>query len=123
MRGITLLPDQPGPVPHLAVAAGKNGQMFFLNRDNLGVFTPGGPNKVLGQFTIGACWCGASYFLGADGMGRVVSSGGNRLGIWKLATSPSPKLSLEHTSSAILIGQAQDPGFFTTVSSNGNRPA
>ena len=29
--GVMLLPDQPGSVPHLAVAAGKAGAMFFMN--------------------------------------------------------------------------------------------
>jgi hypothetical protein len=33
-----LLPDQPGPVPHLLVAAGKEGKIYLINRDNLGQF-------------------------------------------------------------------------------------
>lgn len=33
--GILVLPDQPGSTPHLAVAAGKQGIMYFMNEDNL----------------------------------------------------------------------------------------
>src|SRR5260370_39238917 len=39
--GITLLPDQAGPVPHLLVQTGKRGKIFFLNRDNLGQYRMG----------------------------------------------------------------------------------
>ena len=34
--GVLLLPDQQGSASHVAVAAGKVGQMYLLNRDNLG---------------------------------------------------------------------------------------
>ena len=33
--GVLLLPRQSGPYPNLAVAAGKDGRLFLLNRDNL----------------------------------------------------------------------------------------
>ena len=33
---VLLLPDQPGAYPHLAVAGGKQGTIYLLNRDNLG---------------------------------------------------------------------------------------
>jgi hypothetical protein len=131
--GVMLLPSQPGPNPRLAVAAGKVGQMFLLDRDNLGHFNgPNGPNKVLDMKYIGHCWCGESYFLGSDGVGRVVSSGGvgplagpvvNTVQVWKVQTSPNVTLVKE--SSAVLDGgapPAQDAGFFTSVSSNGQVP-
>jgi hypothetical protein len=111
------MPDQPGPKPHLAVAAGKEGKMFLLDRDDPGGFTPGGPNRVLGTYDIGPCWCGPSYFVVADGNARIVSSGGSQLIIWKLQTTPSPSLVQEHVSS---FANGQDGGFFTTVSSNGH---
>lgn len=34
--GVMVLPQQPGQYPNLAVAAGKVGQMYLLNRDSLG---------------------------------------------------------------------------------------
>ena len=33
-----LLPDQPGPHPHLLVSAGKNGTIYVVDRDNMGGF-------------------------------------------------------------------------------------
>lgn len=36
--GPVLLPDQSGPVPHLALACGKSGTIYLMNRDNLGKF-------------------------------------------------------------------------------------
>jgi hypothetical protein len=52
-----------------------------------------------------------------DGSGRVVSSGGFSVDLWKVQTSPAPALNYVKTSMA--IGGSQDPGFFTTISSNG----
>jgi hypothetical protein len=115
--GVMVLPDQPGSIPHLAVAAGKYGSMFLMNEDDLGGYSTT-KNNVLGTYTIGACWCGESYFVDPnDGAARVVSSGSNLIGVWKLQTSPSPKL----TGVAVAaISTGQYGGFFTSVSSNGN---
>jgi hypothetical protein len=33
-----LLPDQPGPFPHELVQAGKDGNLYLINRDNMGHF-------------------------------------------------------------------------------------
>jgi hypothetical protein len=35
---VLVLPDQPGKFPHLAVAVGKEGTIYTLNRDNMGHF-------------------------------------------------------------------------------------
>jgi hypothetical protein len=119
--GITLLPDQPGSAPHLAVAAGKDGNLYFVNRDSLGGFTSGGPDNVLQTVPLaGSCWCGESFFVGSDGVSRVVGSGGNQIQVWTLDTSSSPTLSLEHVSRG--LAQGHPGGVFTTVSSNGQAP-
>ncbi len=113
--GVLVLPDQPGPVPRLAVAAGKDGRNFILNRDKMGGFhSPDIPKNVV----VDACWCGPAYFKGSDGVGRVVSSGGLQARTWKVNTSLSPALALEASATALPSGP-QDGGFFTTVSSNG----
>ena len=39
--GGVLLPDQPGPYPHLAITSGKNGHIYLLNRDNFGGYNAG----------------------------------------------------------------------------------
>jgi subtilase family serine protease len=35
-NGVVILPDQPGSFPHEAVAVGKQGVIYLLNRDNMG---------------------------------------------------------------------------------------
>jgi len=119
--GVLVLPDQPGSIPHLAVAAGKVGSMFFMNEDNLGGYSSHA-NHVLGVYSIGGCWCGPSYFIDpVDSIARVVSSGGSSVGVWKLQTSPTT--SLQPVAQSVSIGGGQSPGFFTSISSNGNSNA
>lgn len=114
--GVLVLPDQPGSTPHMAVAAGKDGNLYFMNEDNLGGYSPN-KNNVLGTYGIGGCWCGQSYFQDASGGGRVVTSGGNLVRLWQVQTSPNPALTLLKNSS--FVATLQDPGFFTSISSNG----
>lgn len=117
--GVMILPDQPGTYPHLAVAAGKSGQMFFMNEDSLGGYSGNKRNYVLGTYGIGGCWCGESYFVDpSDDVARVVSSGGNQIEVFKLETSPTTRL-VEILRSAP-INTGQNSGFFTSVSSNDN---
>ncbi len=126
--GVLVLPPQPGPFPNLAVATAKSGNMYLLNRDNLGGFTPGGPDKVLDTKTIGPCWCGPSYFTGSGGVGRVVSSGCSgctttslaslaQITVWKVQTSPT--VAFVQEGAALPVASGQDGGTFTAVSSNG----
>lgn len=122
--GILLIPERAGSNLHLAVAAGKKGEMFLLDRENLGKFDAKA-NHVLAAQSIGQCWCGQSYFVGADGDGRVLSSGGNGLTSWKVQTSPEPSLVKEWdaTETEFHEGKGNDlawqQGFFTSVSSDG----
>ncbi len=116
--GVLVLPDQPGSIPHLAVAAGKDKTMYLMNEDDLGGYSPT-TNNVLGSYTVGPCWCGESYFVDpTDGAGRVVSSGGTKVIVWKVQTSPTAALTQVAISTST-GNSVQDPGFFTTVSSNG----
>ncbi len=115
--GVMVLPDQPGSVPYLAVAAGKTGSMFLMNEQNLGGYSSTG-NNVLGTYTIGDCWCGPSYFVDPkDGAGRVVSSGGSTVRVWKVVTGTSAPTLTQVTQSPLLASAGS--GFFTSVSSNG----
>jgi hypothetical protein len=115
--GVMVLPDQPGSTPHLAVAAGKAALMFLMDADNLGGFSTV-KNNVLGTYFVGPCWCGQSYFVDPnDGVGRVVSSGGRTVKVWKVRTSPTPALT--NVSNSPLLSSGQTGGFFTVISSNG----
>ena len=115
--GITLLPTQPGKIPNLAVAAGKSGKMYLINRNDMGGHTLKAPDNVVYQVDIGGCWCAESYFTGSNGVGRVVSSGGTTLKVWLVQTSPT--VALLHDSESAQLVSGQDSGFFTSVSSNG----
>lgn len=113
--GVMLLPDQPGSTPHLAVAAGKDGNMYLMNRDSLTV--------ALGNYQIGGCWCGPSYFhtggTGTNAAGHVVSSGGSQLDVWQVQTpSGVPPSLIPEYSTPVPTGRG-DGGFMTSISSNG----
>lgn len=116
--GVMVLPDQLGAIPHLAVAAGKDGRMFLMNEDSLGGYSST-KNNVLGTYQIGWCWCGQSYYVDpTDLTARVVTSGNATPEVWKLQTTPNVTLTMV-TSGTMTASSAQDPGFFTTISSNG----
>lgn len=115
--GALVLPDQPGSTPHMAVAVGKVGTLFLMNEDHLGGYSTK-TNNVLGAYNVGNCWCGPSYFVDpSDGIGRVVTSGGHTVQVYKIQTSP--KAALIKVSSSPYVAGTQFPGFFTSISSNG----
>jgi hypothetical protein len=116
--GVLSIPNSP-----LVVAAGKDGRMFLLSSANLGGYTPGGPDHVLDMHNIGGCWCAPSYFMGQNGIGRVVSSGGNSVITWKVMQTGSPPTPhLVQDGVGPITATNEDPGFFTSVSSNGTLP-
>ncbi len=53
--GVMLLPDGVGSAdhPHLMVETGKSGKIYLIDRDNLGRYTPGGPDQVVQIVTAG----------------------------------------------------------------------
>jgi outer membrane protein assembly factor BamB len=115
--GVMLLPDQEGPVRHLAAAAGKDGTLYLIDRDHMGGFAMTGADKVVGQYPIGQCFCAPSYFTGPDGIDRLVTSGGHAIMVWKVLNAPAARLERESVSHPVVSGQFQ--GFMTSVSSNG----
>jgi hypothetical protein len=115
--GVMLLPPQTGAATNIAVAAGKVGIMYVLNADDLGNGQKKG-GHAYSTANVGSCWCGPSYYKDSDGVGRVVSSGNNSVGVWRInATGNKPKLVLKTQPGDVDGGQF--PGFFTSVSSNG----
>ncbi len=118
--GMLVLPNQSGSLPHLAVAGGKDGRAFLLNRDNLGSYVQGGPNNVVQTVNQGGCWCGPAYYVGSDGVARIVTGGGNGVTSWKLQTSPAPQLIQESsTGSGAVDGLPDNGGVVPVISSNG----
>jgi hypothetical protein len=117
--GLMVLPDQSGPFPHIAVASGKDGRLFVLNRDKMGGFhSPDIPKYV----SIGQCWCGPSYFE-LPRRPLIVTSGGTNLSEWSITTDKDlPSLSLVASVPAAVESSQHDPGFFTSISSDGEKP-
>lgn len=116
--GFMLLPPQPGQPTNLAVAAGKVGTMYVFNADDISNGNKNG-GKEYSSVDIGNCWCGPSYYVGKDGIGRVVSSGNNTVKVWKIDASGTPKLKFDKSPGN--VEGAFFPGFFTSVSSNGTK--
>src|SRR5438552_17236474 len=71
--GVLVLPDQPGAHPHLAVATGKKGILYLLDRDNRGHYNPAGDTQIVQEVSPGAggevngvpvYWNGKLYVFG-----------------------------------------------------------
>ncbi len=118
--GTMVVPDQGGIYPHLIVAGGKDGRAYILNRDNLGGYTANGPNKDLAELSNGGCWCGPAYFVGADGVSRIVTGGGSGIATWKITDGASFSIALEgRVSAGNTNGQPDNGGAVPSISSNG----
>src|SRR5262249_49467042 len=72
--GVMVLPDQPGPNPHLLIAAGKEGKIYVINRDDMGNYQRCGVtcdgvlqtvNLSSGVFGVPAYFNGRIYYHGA----------------------------------------------------------
>src|ERR1700680_1181535 len=77
--GALLLPDltdSGGTVRHLVVGAGKDGNLYVVNRDSMGKFTPEGNNiwQQLSGALAGGIWASPAYFHGTVYYGPVGSS-------------------------------------------------
>jgi hypothetical protein len=118
--GTMLLPDQAGAFPHLAVAGGKDGRGFLLNRDNMGGYTSGGPDNVVQTFTEGTCFCGPANYTDSASTTHVLTGGEDGVTSWAVQTSPSTQLVEESTTGPGPVqGLADNGGVMPVVSSNG----
>ena len=108
-----LLPDQPGPHPHLVLGGSKEGKLYLVDRDNMGHFRSTDDNQIvqsffvspLGIFSTPAFWENNIYFAGrADVLKAFRLSGG------LFSTTPTSQ------STALF----EFPGATPAVSSNGS---
>ena len=117
--GVMLLPDMTdanGTVRHLAVGAGKDGNLYVVDRDNMGKFTSVGNNiwQELDGVLGGGVWSTPAYFnstiyYGPQGGPLKAFSVTNAL----LSSSPTSQTSTQFTY----------PGTFPVVSANGTANA
>jgi hypothetical protein len=80
--GNLILPDQPGPNPHLMVGIGKVGTIYLVNRDSMGGFNASGdqmvqelPSEVGGMFSTPAYWRGMMPNGGLQNMIYMIGAG------------------------------------------------
>ena len=79
--GNLLLPDQPGPNPHLMIGVGKVGTIYLVNRDSMGGFNASMdqmvqelPGAIGGMFSTPAYWQGKVAKVGLRNMIYTVAS-------------------------------------------------
>lgn len=115
--GILLLPDltdSGGTTRHLAVGAGKDGNLYVVNRDSMGRFNPADNSRIWQELTgalPGGIWSTPAWFNGTVYYGPV---GAPLLAFSvvnaRLASTPS-------SQSAVSFGY---PGTAAAISANGN---
>jgi hypothetical protein len=119
--GVMLLPDltdSGGTVRHLAVAAGKDGNIYIVNRDSMGKFSASANNiwqqltHVIGDGTgnSGGVWATPAYFNGT------VYYGPNRGSLYAFRISNATLATSASSSSATAFGY---PGTSPVISANG----
>lgn len=116
--GPIVLPDQPGPHPHLVVGAGKSGWIYLVDRDHMGGFNPRSndqivqvlPSALAENLSTPAYWNERVYFGGIDDRIKAFLLAGGRLSDAPVSTTPesfgysgaSPSISANGASNAIL---------------------
>ncbi len=91
--GAMVLPDLPGPVPHVVVQGGKcdsNSYCYkrLLNRDAMGGEQTGDAGAAYQLNYGGSIFGGPAYFADASGAQHIVYGGGTPLGTLTVKTSP-----------------------------------
>jgi hypothetical protein len=88
--GVLLLPNQPGPHPHLLVTTGKNGTLYLIDRDNMSRFNRKTdaivqeiPHAVATAYSTPAYFNGTIYDVGAAYLGNP-DTGAQVLTAWPL---------------------------------------
>ena len=118
--GVMLLPNQPGRLPHLMVAAGKQGTLYLINRDNMGHFNSGRnmvvqtiPRAMTQAFDTPAYFNGTIYCAGAGFPTSFTTPGNDSL---RAFTISGGKIKTTPKVSPINLGY---PGATPSISANG----
>ena len=111
--GPLLLPDQPGPHPHLLMVGGKQGVLYLIDRDHMGKYYAADDSRAVqvvrvgtGIYSAPAYWNHHVYIFAADDVLKdfVVEDG-------RLSASPVAKGNTRFI----------DPGATPSISANGTR--
>ncbi len=115
--GITILPDSMGSAsdPHLMIAEGKLGEIYLINRDNMGKFSPNSNNVVqeisdggYGEFNSAAVFGTTLYYVAVKDSAQA----------YKISNATIQALPKAHTSKTFAY-----PGATPMISSNGSKNA
>jgi PQQ-like domain len=112
--GLTLLPEQPGPYPHLLIQGDKTGDLFLINRDAMGSFDPDNDNQIVqyipaadaGMWSSPAWWNNNVYIGGS----------GDYLKSFSFNTTTGL---LSSTPASQTVAKYGYPGTTVSISSNG----
>jgi Bacterial lectin len=118
--GVMLLPDQTsGPFAHLAIAGGKTGMKYLLNRENLGGLHS--TDQILFEAnTGGGIWGGPAYFVDSSGAQKIVYGGSPTLNAYTLKTASGYGLTLTSQTGVGAL-EHRNSGVTPIVSSNGTQ--
>jgi hypothetical protein len=75
--GVLLLPDSAGGAVPLAIVGSEAGSLYVVNRNSLGGFTLGGPDKVVQTLSLGASIFGTPAYWAANNTVYVAAAGDN----------------------------------------------
>jgi hypothetical protein len=114
--GVIVLPDltdSQGQVRHLAIGAGKDGNIYLVDRDNMGQFNPNNDDAIYQELTgvlSGGEWATSAYFNGSVYFGPV----GNHVKQFTFADALLNSTAASQTGTSFGY-----PGTTPSVSSNG----
>jgi len=117
--GVLLLPDQSGPYVHEAIGGGKDGNVYVVNRDNMGHYNPNNNSQIIqtltgsaGMWASPAYWNENAYFGWVNAPVQAFSVSSGLLSLSPTSTSPtsfywpgaSLAISANNNTNAILWG-------------------
>ena len=114
--GAMVLPDMTdasGNVQHLAIGAGKDGNIYVVNRDNMGKFNPNNNKSVYQELSgalAGGIWSNPAYYMGNVYYGAV----NNSIRAFKFSQAL-----LGSTPASMTSHQFPYPGVTPSISANG----
>jgi len=122
--GVLLLPNQTSGPAHLAVIAGQPGTLYLVNRDALGGYTPGGPDKVIQELNLGGPAFGTPVFwqgtLYTTAGGQNLSAYALTSGVLNAASSTnSPETFQSPVGSPVISANGPNNGIVWLVDSSG----
>jgi hypothetical protein len=119
--GLVVLPDQPGPNPHLVVAGNKDGKLYLIDRDQMGRYSSrverivqGLPHAVAAAFDTPAYFNGTLYYVGTMERTATSPGGGDVLRAFSLANGRI----VPGSTSPVTYGY---PGSTPSVSANASK--